>query len=227
MTVYGVAPQPTIAWFDTHLVGETLSYTLDISANIVLGTDILSTVSAQIAPSGTGEMTATALTVVDDLLTLTVTGGQPTRIHTIRFTAVTTGGRTYQFIVKQMVAATLPTDQAPAAPSEGFGTAVTWTNTPITAAGLVATLPANAVLRAIYIQNTTGNAITGGLNIGSTSNGSDIAAAIAVAANALVSINTEALLKQWFSASAPQPIYFSAGSAWNGAALNVRIVYDV
>jgi|SRR6185312_13913745 len=87
-------------------------------------------------------------------------------------------------------------------------------------------IPANAVLRAIYINNTTANAVTGGVDIGTTAGGADIIAAQAVAANAKVVINPGALLVQWFSTSAAQQIFVTAHTAWNSASLNVRFVYD-
>ena len=224
---YGVAPQPQKRWFTPHIVGESLDYTFDISTAIAVGSDIVSNLSVQIAPSGAGEMVASNLSVNGTLATITVTGGQPTRIYTILFAATMTDGRVYYFVVNQMVAAVFVTDQAPAPPSTGYGSTMTWTYAPITTNGQVALLPINAVLRAIYLQNTTANIVTGGINIGSTLNGVDIAVSVPVGANALVNVSGASILATWFSATAAQGIFISAVTAWNGASLNVRLEYDL
>jgi hypothetical protein len=89
--------------------------------------------------------------------------------------------------------------------------------------GIVVQMPANAVLRAIYVQNTTANAVTGGIDIGTTSGGTDVASAVAVAGNALVVI---APSNGYFSATANQLLYITAHTAWNSAVLNIRFIYD-
>lgn len=104
------------------------------------------------------------------------------------------------------------------------------TRSAITANDTTATavsIPANAVLRAIYIRNTTANAVTGGINIGTTAAGSDVVSAFAVAGNGLLVINPGAtLLKQYFSATASQQLFISAVTAWNSASLIVRFEFD-
>ncbi|WP_158933012.1 hypothetical protein [Acidisphaera sp. S103] len=96
----------------------------------------------------------------------------------------------------------------------------------ISASGFVVAVPPNGVLRAIYVYNTTANAVTGGINIGTSSGGAQIVSAAAVGANGLVVINGSALLSPYNSATAPTPLYISAGTAWNSAVLNVRFVWD-
>jgi len=86
-------------------------------------------------------------------------------------------------------------------------------------------LPANAVIREILVSNNTANAITGGLKFGTTAGGVDIAAALAVAANARVFVTDALLLLRYFSTSATQTIYFDAVTAWNSANVNVTILY--
>lgn len=114
-------------WFPAKLPGATTDQVFDISALIppVDATQI-ETLSAQIAPSGTGELSATALVVADAELTITLTGGVPTRVYAILFTAALTGGEVAQWIIYQGVPPDLVTDHAGPALDPGFGTPVTW-----------------------------------------------------------------------------------------------------
>ena len=92
--------------------------------------------------------------------------------------------------------------------------------------GAVATVPQNAILRAIYIQNTTANAVTGGINIGTTSGGSDVVLAFAVGANGLLVVDGATLLKKYMSSTQDQLLFISAVTAWNSAVLNIRFQFD-
>ena len=96
--------------------------------------------------------------------------------------------------------------------------------TSVGAAGLMM-FPANAVIERIIVTNTTANAITGGLKLGTTSGGTDVVAALTVGANALTYVTDAATLKRFFSLTAPQPIYLGAVSSWNSAIINVDIIY--
>jgi hypothetical protein len=88
------------------------------------------------------------------------------------------------------------------------------------------TLPSNAIIRDIFIQNTTANAITGGLKFGSTAGATDIVLALAVGANALTFVADAALLKRYFSATVAQTIFFDAVSLWNSANVNITMIFD-
>lgn len=98
-----------------------------------------------------------------------------------------------------------------------------------------ATLAANGTLSAppgfcitqIAIENTTANAITGGLRVGTTDGGVDVVVALAVAGSALTFITDAALLKRVFSTSAAQTLYLQAVAAWNSASINVWIIGQV
>lgn len=98
----------------------------------------------------------------------------------------------------------------------------------VSANGPLASVPANAVIRAIYIRNTTANAVTGGINIGTAAGGAQVASAIAVAGNALVVIDGASLVStgKYLSATLNTVIYISAVTAWNSAALDIRIQMD-
>lgn len=217
----------TPIWFDNRYSVTNLAYNLPLNSDINLATDTILTASVAVAPSGAGEMEVSTFTVSGTTLTVTPTGGQPGRTYEYQFTVTLTSGAVYSYVVYQNVQRVQITDVPQVPPDPGFGMPVTWTYSPYTMDGLLIELPANAVIRAIYIQNTTANAITGGINLGSTSGGDDLIAALAIGPNALVPIPIGALNIAWFSATEPQSIYISAVSSWNGTALNIRVEYDV
>ena len=86
-----------------------------------------------------------------------------------------------------------------------------------------AVVPAGFAIAGIYIINTTSNAVTGGIKIGTTSGATDVVVAQAVGANALVSVSDATLLKRIFSTSVEQTLYIQAVSAWNSASLTVSV----
>lgn len=87
-------------------------------------------------------------------------------------------------------------------------------------------IPAGFAISAIYLEETAGNAVTGGINIGVTDGGSTIVNAFAVGASAIKHIAEASLLLRWWSRTVAQTIYLTAASAWNSASLNVTIVLD-
>ncbi len=93
-----------------------------------------------------------------------------------------------------------------------------------TSAGSIV-LPANAVIRDVIVQNTTANAVTGGIKFGTTAGDVDIVAALTTGANGLVFVTDALLLKRYFSASATQSIFFDAVVAWNSANVNITVIY--
>jgi hypothetical protein len=120
------------AYFLPKYPGETRNQTFDFSTlNIpALTFANLQSLTAAAAPSGTGELVLVALSVTGSVLTLDLTGGQPTRTYTVLFTATLRDGETLQWLVRQNVNAVLPTDAAADPPSWGFGSAVTWSPPP-------------------------------------------------------------------------------------------------
>lgn len=90
-------------------------------------------------------------------------------------------------------------------------------------------LPAGALIHSIVIAETAGNAVTGGVDIGTAAAGAQIASAVAVGANALVSVTGAALLVRLFGTGplpAAQQIFFACHTACNTASLNVTITYS-
>ena len=88
---------------------------------------MLSSLSLAAAPSGTGELTISALAFAAGIVTFTPAAGQPTRCYTLLLTATRSDGQVSDYVFKVRVDPVLITDQAQAAPSTGFGTANTWT----------------------------------------------------------------------------------------------------
>lgn len=80
-------------------------------------------------------------------------------------------------------------------------------------------IPKNNYIKAIYMRNTTANAVTGGIKIGTTAGGVDVVAAQAVGANAFLKVaDADVLIKGW---TADQTIYIEDVTAWNSANVNV------
>lgn len=93
----------------------------------------------------------------------------------------------------------------------------------MTANGTV-TIPAGHMIQHVVIQNTTGNAITGGIRVGTTNGGTDVVVAVAVGASALFAVLDATILKRVFSLSVDTTLYVQAVVAWNSASLNIYFV---
>mgnify|MGYP001612917009 FL=1 len=79
-------------------------------------------------------------------------------------------------------------------------------------------------IKHIAIINNSANAITGGLKIGTTSGAVDVAAAVAVGANALTFVLDAALLIRFFSKTVAQTLFLQDVVAWNSANIDVHII---
>lgn len=105
-------------------------------------------------------------------------------------------------------------------PGPPFGSIVA---TGITANGLVGTVPASAYIREIIVQNSSANAVTGGVGFGKTAAATDVVTALTCAANCLTFVADSAIKLRVFASS--QPLYLSAVTDFNSAVLNVTVVY--
>lgn len=86
-------------------------------------------------------------------------------------------------------------------------------------------LPSSAVIREIIASNTTVNAVTGGIKIGTTAGGTDVVTALAVAASANTYVTDANLSKRYFSQSSAQQIFIDAVTGWNSASVQIDILY--
>lgn len=92
-------------------------------------------------------------------------------------------------------------------------------------ANFTMSLPIGAIIQQIFINETAGNAITGGIKIGTTSGATDVAIAIAVGANSIQIVSSATILKQVFSTTLTQTLFFQTVTLWNSASVNVEILY--
>lgn len=88
-------------------------------------------------------------------------------------------------------------------------------------------LPANTFIVGVVLQETAGNAVTGGVDIGNATSATAYASAVALGANALVSVADSALTRV-YPATTPtsaQKILTVCHTACNSASLNITIFY--
>lgn len=90
------------------------------------------------------------------------------------------------------------------------------------------TLPAYGVIVGVVLCETAGNAVTGGLNIGDAGSGTRFASAVALAANACVTIADSALTRLYVPSGVPTAdvILLAAATSWNSASVNVTVLYS-
>jgi len=81
-------------------------------------------------------------------------------------------------------------------------------------------VPKGYQIQSIYFKNTTANAVTGGIKIGTTAGGTDVVSAGTVGANAE---GLFTLASDFFSSSADQTLYVDAVTAWNSASIDIII----
>lgn len=145
-----VAAQPTPIWWPEKLPGASINQTFDTTdlPDPIHASQIQS-LTAQIAPSGEGELAATFLGLVDSAITLTEASGQPGRVYSILFTATLTDNETVQWIIHQAVAFIPPPLIVPPPPSPGFGPEIQWMPIINVASGLIATGTTQATAAAL------------------------------------------------------------------------------
>lgn len=93
---------------------------------------------------------------------------------------------------------------------------------------VIGTIPANGYISNVFFANSTANAVTGGISLGTTANGVDIIAAQTCAANCQVFTTDALLLKRVFPATTPaaaQPLNMAPVTAGNNANVTVTVVW--
>lgn len=85
-------------------------------------------------------------------------------------------------------------------------------------------IPAGMYLREVIVDNTTANAVTGGIDIGKTSGAADIVSALTCAASCLTFVADSALLLRVFSKTVPQATFVTGHTAGNSANLTITYV---
>jgi hypothetical protein len=79
------------------------------------------------APSGTGEISISSLSVGGGLITALLTGGVPGRSYTFKLDVTLNTSQVLEFIIQLFVSSAIGIGIQQLAPSEGFSTPVTWT----------------------------------------------------------------------------------------------------
>ncbi len=87
------------------------------------------------------------------------------------------------------------------------------------AANSTCTIPAGYAITNIAIKNTTANAVTGGIRIGTAASGTQVVVAQAIAANANLVIQPATVLISLWAAS--QQLFIEAVTNWNSASLSI------
>lgn len=90
---------------------------------------------------------------------------------------------------------------------------------------VIGSVPANAYIQQVVYSNSVAAAVTGGVSIGTTANGTDVVAAQTVGSSALTSTANASILKQVFSTTAPTPLHAAAVTAWNSTNVTITVVY--
>lgn len=89
----------------------------------------------------------------------------------------------------------------------------------------IGSLPANTYITEIIYSNAVAAAVTGGISIGTTANGTDVVVAQAVGSSALTFTPNASILKQPFSLTAATPLHAAAVTAWNSTNVTITVKY--
>jgi hypothetical protein len=84
-------------------------------------------------------------------------------------------------------------------------------------------IPYSWGIDSISFRNTTANAVTGGIRIGTTNGGNEVVTAQAVGANELVQILPQDIKKYFFAHNATTTLYIQAVTAWNSASVIMQV----
>ena len=110
-------------WLPSKLPTAIKGYRHEIDP---LDAQVLSLLSLAAAPSGTGELTISALAFAAGIVTFTAAAGQPSRCYTLLLTATRSDGKVSDYLFKLRVGNVLVMDQPQVPPAGGFGTAAVW-----------------------------------------------------------------------------------------------------
>jgi hypothetical protein len=90
---------------------------------------------------------------------------------------------------------------------------------------VIGSIPANSYITEIIYSNAVAAAVTGGISIGTTANGTDVVAAQAVGSSALTFTPNASILKQPFSTTVSTPLNAAAVTAWNSTNVTITVKY--
>jgi len=130
---------PYLVW-PTAEPSDTLDYSLDLTAPLADVDDVIATVTLTVAPSGTGELSYSRLSVAGDVITWWGAGGVAGRRYLVSVTAATGYGRAFAYVVALNIDPTLATYPLPPPPNPGPGLPIM-----VSAAALVFNVPSNSM----------------------------------------------------------------------------------
>jgi hypothetical protein len=92
---------------------------------------------------------------------------------------------------------------------------------------VIGTLPPKALIKQIVFSNAIAAAVTGGISIGTTANGTQVVAAQAVGASTDAAVASYAIvLPVPFTTGLGGALHMAAVTAWNGANVTVTVIYS-
>lgn len=86
-------------------------------------------------------------------------------------------------------------------------------------------LPANAYIATVIYDNAVAAAVTGGITLGTTAGGTDIATATTCGAGCLAQATDAQLVKRAWSKTAQTTINMAAATDWNSANVTVTVIW--
>ncbi len=92
----------------------------------------------------------------------------------------------------------------------------------------VGVLPKGALIMGVLLAETAGNAITGGVDIGTTSTGTNYASAVALGANAVVMVADSALTRIIVSSgnTLAEPVFVTCHTSCNNGSITITVLYS-
>jgi hypothetical protein len=88
---------------------------------------------------------------------------------------------------------------------------------------VIGNVPAGYMITEIVFSNSVAAAVTGGISIGTTANGTDVVAAQAVGSLGLTFTTDALTLKRVFSTTVATPLHAAAVTAWNSANVTITV----
>lgn len=85
-------------------------------------------------------------------------------------------------------------------------------------------VPAGYSILSMSVVNTTANAVTGGIRVGTSDGATDVVVALATGASAILGVPDATILKKLFSTASSQTLYVQAVVAWNSASVDTSLV---
>ncbi len=129
----GIQSGQNTFWWPAIGFAADLIYTYDVGPQYLNPvSDSIAALSLAIMPSGSGELQATDLTAIGNVISVQFASGVPGRTYTIQIQITGVSGRVWNIFGYLLVQIVAPGGWPPVpAPSPGYGTAITWTGSSV------------------------------------------------------------------------------------------------